>query len=197
MWVALVHGGPRRFSAMVALRTTNGSLLLAQMWVSVSVPKSSVAVPWVEDILMGGSNYIAHPPAIRVDDSGPQNLKNPRSHFVVVRYCRFGWVPGSAGLGDFPVFVCSACCHMPDTAKKQAAKAARCGKCKNCLNPKDQPQEQQAAAAPFSSPMTRRRQSDAGRSSGVAVSSCDVSGLQWTVGGYAHGASEHPNPETL
>ena len=51
---------------------------------------------------VGGGNYIAHPPAIRVDDSGPQNLKNPRSHFVVVRYCRFGWVPGSAGLGDFP-----------------------------------------------------------------------------------------------
>ena len=73
--------------------------LLAQMW--VSVPKSR-AVPWVDDILMGGSNYIAHPPAVRVDDSGPQDLKNPRSHFVVVRYCRFGWVPGSAGLGDFP-----------------------------------------------------------------------------------------------
>ena len=54
MWVALVDGGPRRFSAMVALRTTNGSLLLAQMWVSVSVPKSSVAVPWVDDILTGG-----------------------------------------------------------------------------------------------------------------------------------------------
>ena len=67
---------------------------------------------------------------------------------------------------------------------------------RKCLDPK-QPQEQQAAAAPISSPMTRRRQSDAGRGSGVAVSSCDVSGLQWTVGGYADGASEHPNPETL
>ena len=57
----------------------------------------------------GGSNYIAHPPAVRVDDSGPQNLKNPRSHFVVVRYCRFGWVPGSAGLGDFPQEVGKCC----------------------------------------------------------------------------------------
>ena len=70
------------------------------------MPVSAPENPGIDDILMGGSNYIAHPPEIRVDDSGPQNLKNPRSHFVVVRYCRFGWVPGSAGLGDFPlVFV--------------------------------------------------------------------------------------------
>ena len=61
---------------------------------------------------------------------------------------------------------------MPATDKDKAAKAARCGKCKTCLNPKSkrkcldpkQPQEQQAAAAQFSSPVTRR-QPDAGRGS--------------------------------
>ena len=63
-------------------------------------------------------------------------------------------------------------CGMPNSNKQKAAKAARCGKCKNCLNPKSkrkcldpkQPQEQQTAAAQFSSPITRR-QSDAGRGS--------------------------------
>ena len=71
----------------------------------VSVPKSR-AVPWVDD--MGGSNYIAHPPAIRVDDYGPQNIeKNPRSHFVVVRLLQV-WVVGprfSRFLGDFPAMI--------------------------------------------------------------------------------------------
>ena len=76
---------------MVALRTTNGKrIAAARTDVGIGIgTRNAVAVPWVDDILMGGSNYIAHPPAIRVDDSGPQNLKNPRSHFVVVRYCRF------------------------------------------------------------------------------------------------------------
>ena len=93
------------------------------------------------------------------------------------------------------VFVCVS---MPANHNKQKeAKAARCGKCKNCvrygtkkecLNPK--PQDQQAAAATaaaFSSPVARQRRS-AGRGSLLLVV---------VVGGYADGASEHPNPETL
>ena len=96
-------------------------------------------------------------------------------------------------------FLCAVLGGMPANNKQKAQKGARCGMCKNCvkygtkkkcLNPKDQPQEQQAAAAQFSSPVTRR-QSDAGRDfKGKGV-------LLWTVGGYADGASEHPNPETL
>ena len=91
------------------------------------------------------------------------------------------------------VFVCVS---MPANHKQKTQKAGRCGKCKNCvkygtkkkcLNPK---REQQgslvSAAAAFSSPVTRRR--PAGRGSLLLVV---------VVGGYADGASEHPNPETL
>ena len=87
-------------------------------------------------------------------------------------------------------------CVRGNTDTKERAKAARCGECKTCLNPKSKrkcldpkPQEQQAAAtaaAAFSSPVTRRR--PAGRGSLLLVV---------VVGGYADGASEHPNPENL
>ena len=78
-------------------------------------------------------------------------------------------------------------CVMGNTDKKERAKAARCGECKNCLNLKSKrkctnPQQgQQAAAtsAAFSSPVTRR-QSDAGRGSGVVVSSSVDVDSQWT-----------------
>ena len=86
-------------------------------------------------------------------------------------------------------------CVMGNIDKKERAKAARCGECKICLNPKSKrkctnPQQGQQAAvtsAAFSSPVARRRRS-AGRGSLLLVV---------VVGGYADGASEHPNPETL
>ena len=37
MWVALVHGGPRRFSAMVALRTHNKRIAAARTDVGIGI----------------------------------------------------------------------------------------------------------------------------------------------------------------
>ena len=52
-----------------------------------------------------GVNYIAFPPAgTRRRFWASETLKNPRSHFVVVRYFRFGWVSGLSGFGRFPAF---------------------------------------------------------------------------------------------
>ena len=56
---------------MVALRTEDR--IAARTDVGIGIGIGIAAVPWVDDILMGGSNYIAHPSAVRVDDSGPQN----------------------------------------------------------------------------------------------------------------------------
>ena len=65
------------------------------------VPKilKAVAVPWVDDILMGGSNYIAHPPAgARRRFWASEFFKSPQSFccckilqvWVGPRFSRFG-----------------------------------------------------------------------------------------------------------
>ena len=104
-----------------------------------------------------------------------RRLRTVSKHsFIYIKLCRYLLaVHFARGFVARTSFLCAASGGMPANNKKTAQKNARCWKCKNCvkygtkkkcLNPKDQPQEQQAAAAPFSSPVTRR-QSDAGRGS--------------------------------